>query len=164
VVRDVAGDTKSSRGDIKTAFWAAMARKYISRGAAEGTPLSDRHQCTLARLVYRYGPDAVSAAVAKVPPKRPRGRPPRGNLPQYENAHLAQCIDELAEEFRQHKSRTPIGDAEHALYEMIFTKEQQREDGHFVRWQKNIKKKRLDGRRTNDLAMAIAADFRRGGK
>jgi hypothetical protein len=113
------------------------------------------------RLVSRYGDEAVAermkVAIAPLPPRRGRGRPPRGNLPVLENMHLADWIDENAEEFRRDGSRTPIKDAEHALYEMIFDDEQKRKPDHFQRWQKNIKKKRLQGRRDLIVSRRIAA-------
>jgi hypothetical protein len=69
--------------------------------------------------------------------------------------HLADLFDEWAEEFRRTGSRTPIKEAEHALYEMIFDDEQKRQPDHFKRWQKTTKKKRLQGRR--DLVVANEA-------
>jgi hypothetical protein len=109
--------------------------------------LSERDQRALARLVRKYGQDAVMQAVEKALPKRGRGRPSRGNLPFFEDAHLADWFNDCVEEHRQRGSRSPIKDAEHDLYEIMMPEEQRREPGRFVKWQKNIKKKRLQGRR-----------------
>jgi hypothetical protein len=100
----------------------------------------------LARLVRKYGRSRIIAVAKNVSPSK-LGRPTRGLLPYFEQIHLAQTIDEWAEEHRSRGSRKPITDAENELYEMSVEEELKKQPGHYVKWQKNIKKKRLEGRR-----------------
>jgi hypothetical protein len=98
------------------------------------------------RLIAEHGRAAIDAELEQIRLRR-RGRPSRGNLPLYEAMHLASCIDEWAEENRAAGSKKPILEAELEAYEMDTSPEQRRDPAHFARWQKNIKKKRLKGRR-----------------
>jgi hypothetical protein len=116
---------------------------------------SDRDNKKLASLIRKYGRKRVADALTMIVP-RSRGRPPRGLLPYFERMHLADWIDTVAEECRQSDSKTPIKDAVHQLYDLIFDAEQQRIPGHFARWQKAIKTKRLLGRRELQAVKAAA--------
>ena len=86
-------------------------------------------------------------AAKHVPLPRKPGRPSRGNLPYFELAHLADWIEDVAEEHRKNGKRNAIRLAEVELYEMTVDDEQRRTPGKFERWLRNIKKKRLIGRR-----------------
>jgi hypothetical protein len=132
--------------------------KY-SKPITSTTPWLPRDRNALVRLVHKFGKKAVIAAADQVSPKRGRGRPSRGDLPVLELIFLAQWFEEEEERQLQRGSKTPIKDAEHALYDLIFDPEQQRETGHFDRWQKQIKKKRLQGRRLLPSANRITAKF-----
>jgi len=106
---------------------------------------SDRK--VLARLVSRYGRKMITALAQEIPPPGRRGRPSRGLLPYYERMHLAHWFEDGIAERREAGSRTPVQDTEHELYNLLFDREQQRQDGHFERWRKSTKKKRLIGQR-----------------
>jgi len=123
----------------------------VLRGAAQCADTKE-----LARLVRKYGRDAVAAAAQGVP-LRGRGRPSRGLLPVYEMMHLADRIEELAEEHRQAGSRKPYTDAEIDYYDLEFSGEKNPPD--FQKWRKTIKKRRQQGRRYYlELTRKIQAD------
>ena len=84
------------------------------------------------------------AAAGSVFPREP-GRPSRGLLPYYERMNLADWIEEQAEEHRKNGSRKPIMAAEIDLYELMFSGEERPPD--LLKFRKNLKKKRLQGRR-----------------
>jgi hypothetical protein len=92
-------------------------------------------------IVEKYGADAVIEAVPIVR-KRRRGRPSRGNLPIYEKMHLAQWIDERAEEYLTAGCKAPIRQARIDAYHLEFGSEQQPNEEHLD----TIKKKHLEGR------------------
>jgi hypothetical protein len=98
----------------------------------------------LARLVRKYGRKVVAAAARTVSLRAP-GRPSRGLLPYYERMHLAEWIEEQAEEHRQAGSRKPYTDAEIDLYDLQFSGEEKPPD--LQKWRRTIKKLRQQGRR-----------------
>jgi hypothetical protein len=98
----------------------------------------------LTRLVRKYGRAVVATAAGTVLLRAP-GRPSRGLLPYYERMHLAEWIEEQAEEHRQAGSRKPYTDAEIDLYDLQFSGEEESPD--FQKWRKTIKKRRQQGRR-----------------
>jgi len=59
--------------------------------------------------------------------------------------HLADWIEEQAEEHRQAGSRKPYTDAEIDLYDLEFSGEKNPPD--FQKWRKTIKKRRQQGRK-----------------
>jgi hypothetical protein len=73
----------------------------------------------LARLNRKYGVAGIHDVVDKVGLSQRRGAPSKGELPRYEAMHWADWIDDVAEEYRQKGSRSPIRDAENEFYEMI---------------------------------------------
>jgi hypothetical protein len=109
----------------------------------------------LARLVRKYGQEAVAAAVQKTPLRGP-GRPSRGLLPYYERMHLADWIEEAAEEHRLEGHRAPYKRAVNDLYELLYGGTQDRDPEKFA---KTTKKKYQQGRR--DLQLLKEADKRR---
>jgi hypothetical protein len=99
----------------------------------------------LARLVRKYGREFVANAAKTISVRGP-GRPEDFEAPEHKS-NVAWCIDTWAEEYRLAGSRTPIKDAEQALYDVMFCGDEvQRQEGHYDRWQKLFKKKRLKGR------------------
>jgi hypothetical protein len=118
---------------------------------------------SLTRLVSKYGRQFLSATIRHVDPhtnspreesisapvkreKRSVGRPYMGQ-PWRDRVWLASVLNDWAEENRQDGSRKPMFDAEYTLYEFSFDEKQRRQPGHFERWRKQIKKKRLRGKR-----------------
>ena len=128
-----AGKLKGPKYDLKQAQPAELRSSLSASDAKE-----------LARLVGKYGPEVVAAEAHKVP-LRGRGRPSRGDLPYYENMHLADWIEEQAEKHRQAGSPKPYTDAEIDLYDLRFSGEKKPPD--FQKWRKTIKKRRQQGRR-----------------
>jgi hypothetical protein len=107
----------------------------------------------LARLVRKYGRDVVADAARKVTLRGP-GRPSRSDLPYYERMHLADWIEEYAEEYRQAGHRAPLKQAKLDVYEMLYAgKEGQRDLEKFL---KTIKKKHQQGRRELQEVKAAA--------
>jgi hypothetical protein len=137
---------KISASEIKKLRRAGKLRgpKYDLKQTQPAPSLSASDKKELARLVRKYGRRAVVEAAQKVALRGP-GRPSRGFLPHYENMHLADWIEEQAEEHRQAGSRKPYTDAEIDLYDLQFSGEKKPPD--FQKWQKTIKKRRLQGRR-----------------
>ena len=105
--------------------------------------LSAADNKALGRLVRRYGREAVIAAAETISPRGP-GRPPRGHLPYHERMHLAQWIEEQAEEHRQKKSCKPYTEAEIDLYNLLYDGEEQPPD--LEKFRKTLKRKRIQGR------------------
>jgi hypothetical protein len=114
--------------------------KYLQRPQPE---LSPSDQKALARLVRKYGRKAVVAATQTVFARGP-GRPSKGLLPYHERMHLADWIEEQAEEHRQRGSRKPYTDAEIDLYDLLYSGEEERRD--LQKFRKTIKKVRQQGR------------------
>jgi hypothetical protein len=110
----------------------------------------------LARLVRKYGPEFIAAAAQDIPDKilaRSRGRPLMGDdepfSPYLRKMHLADCIEEWAEEHRDAGSRKPYDDAYFDLYKIryghdLIAAAKQRP---FAKFQKAIKKDHHQGRR-----------------
>jgi hypothetical protein len=132
-----------------------------AKAAADAEPkppeLSPADAKRLRAMVRRYGRDLVAEAARTIPAPGP-GRPPNFGSPLHKS-NVAWWIDSYAEEFRLAGSRTPIKDAEHALYEIAVNDEEQRQPGHFQRWQKLIKKKRLLGRPIVQAEREVAERF-----
>jgi hypothetical protein len=97
----------------------------------------------LARLVRKYGRDVIGGAAKTVSVRGP-GRPSRDNLPFFERMHLADWIEEQAEEYRQAGSRKPYRQAEIDLYELMYDDDAKSRD--FEKFQKTKKKARQRGR------------------
>jgi hypothetical protein len=115
---------------------------------AESSPeLSASDTRKLERLVRKYGRDAVATAVGEIEVQEPRGpgRPSRGLLPYYEKMHLADWIEDRAEEHRRAGSVKPYTNAEIDLYEMLYSGGEERRD--LNKFRKTRKKARLQGRR-----------------
>jgi hypothetical protein len=108
--------------------------------------LSEPDRKELARLVGKYGRDIICARANDVPLRGP-GRPLEGTGPLRRTVDLAICFEDLVDQHRQAGSRKPIADAERELFEFECSKEEQRQPGRFERWQKNIRKKRSQGKR-----------------
>jgi hypothetical protein len=122
--------------------------------------LSAKDQKLVARLIRKYGREAVLAAVKAIPESR-RGRPSRGNLPIYEAVHLAQWFEEEVEEHRERGSKHPIRDAEIALYEMETGQTPDLTSKGFEAWRHNKKKRRSRGsRHLKDIKQAAEARSR----
>ncbi len=96
-------------------------------------------QLLLAKLVAKYGLDAVERAL----PKRKRGRPSRGALPIYEKMHLAEWIDDCAEEYREAGYKAPLRQARIDAYHMETGSEQEPSEVQIA----TIKDKHLEGRK-----------------
>jgi hypothetical protein len=124
-------------GATKGAYAAVEAvpeRRELSCGDAK----------KLATLVRKYGRNVVAEAAGTIHSRGPGRRADRRSpLNKY---HVAWLIDTWAKQARQAGSGTPIKDAVHLFYEVFVSEEEQRQAGHFQRWQKSIKKKRLQGR------------------
>jgi len=105
--------------------------------------LSDAHAKKLATLVRKYGPEAIAKAAKAVVTRKP-GRPSRGDFPYYERMHLADWLEERAEEHRAAGSRKPYTDAEIELYELLYGGEEEKRD--LQKFRKTIKKARHRGR------------------
>jgi hypothetical protein len=56
---------------------------------------------------------------------------------------MAEWFEERVQAHRDNESTKPVADAERDWYNQIFSAAQRRQPDHFVRWQKNFKKKRL---------------------
>jgi hypothetical protein len=106
----------------------------------------------LARLVRKYGREPIAAAALEVL-LRGRGRPSRGLLPYYEGMHLADWIEEQAEEHRLAGHRAPYKRAVNDLYELLHGGTQDRDPEKFA---KTIKKKYQQGRRNLQLVKEAA--------
>jgi len=100
----------------------------------------------LATLVRKYGRAAVVDSAKKVDTTDKRGRPLRRN-PYFERVSLAWWIEKYMEEHRARGSRHPYRDTITDLYEMEHDEKERRRPGHFAKFEKNIKKKWLQGRR-----------------
>jgi hypothetical protein len=125
-----------------------VSPKYIFPDRVSGEPkLSSRDTKQLSRLVGKYGRDFIVGAAKSVPLPRKPGRPSEGILPFLKLAGLAYWIQNVAEKHRKSGKRNAIRLAEVELYEKTVDDEQRRTPDHFTRWQRNIKKKRLIGRR-----------------
>jgi hypothetical protein len=109
----------------------------------------------LARLVRKYGRDGIAAATHEVP-LRGRGRPSLGFEPYYKKMHLAEWIEEQAEEHRCAGHRAPYKRAVNDLYELLHGGTQDRDPEKFA---KTTKKKYQQGRR--DLQLLKQADKQR---
>jgi hypothetical protein len=105
-----------------------------------GPELSAGDRKVLARLIRKYGGEAVVAAATVLPPGRAPGRPSRGLLPYYERMHLTEWIEEQAEEYRQKGNTAPYKDAERDMYQMRYGSNEPRKG-------RTIKKLRQQGRR-----------------
>jgi hypothetical protein len=141
---------RKSRKRVTDQDGTLRPRKYselASGGEQRDNAFSASEGRLLARLIGKYGREAVLAAVNASSPPRPRGRPTRGNLPIYENMYLADWFEEAAEEYRQRGSKHPIRDAEIALHEMSFGLAPDLASNSFEGWRLNVKKKRLAGSR-----------------
>jgi hypothetical protein len=79
-------------------------------------------------------------------PKRGVGRPYNAE-PLWDRIWLAEMLHEAAVRKRAEGSRKPMADAVRDLYEIAVDEKQQQQPGHFLRWEKSIKKRRLRGRR-----------------
>jgi hypothetical protein len=112
-------------------------------GKDKPASLSPRDLQALARLVERYGADAVIAAVP-VARKRSRGRPSRGRLPRYEAIHFTQWIEDRIEEHREAGETAPVKLAYLDAFEMKYGV-QAPED--FETFYKRMKRYVTDGRR-----------------
>jgi hypothetical protein len=117
--------------------------------------LSEEDQKILARLVRKYGSDLVGKAVMTVATRGP-GRPRRGALPYYERMHLADWIEETAEEYKRDGSRKQYTDAYYELFVMTHKPEEVREPGRFTKFRQTTKKKHHQGRRELILVKAAA--------
>jgi hypothetical protein len=106
--------------------------------------LSESDTRALARLVRKYGPEAVIAEATMVSPRRP-GRPSRGSLPYEERMNPADWFEDRVSDYRENGSRKPIMEAEIELYELMYSGEENPPD--FMKFRKTLKKKRLQGRR-----------------
>jgi hypothetical protein len=101
----------------------------------------------LRRLIAKYGSADVRDAALKIGDellstrRRGRGRPSK----VLDDMHLAAWIYERGEEYRRAGSKKPIEEAELELYNMEFDKSEQKQAGHYVRWQKLTKDQRLRG-------------------
>lgn len=103
---------------------------------------------TLARLKRKYGAGVLAWAEQHVLPSV-GGRPP--SYERYlELANVANWFEERVAENRTDRSKSPVLDAELLLFELVATEEEQRESGAFFRFQKNWKKKRLEGKKYLD--------------
>jgi hypothetical protein len=109
----------------------------------------------LARLVRKYGTETVVGAAHKVPVRGP-GRPSLGLVPYYTRMHLADWIEEQAEEHRLAGHRAPYKRAVNDLYELQHGGTQDRDPEKFA---KTTKKKYQRGRR--DLRLVKEAAKRR---
>jgi hypothetical protein len=112
--------------------------------------LSSEDRKRLRTLLRKYGRDQIIQVAKKIDVSQGRGRPPRGDLPEYERIHFAQWIEEEAEERRQAGSKSPIKDALYGAFEMDvgeLGKEERRNPGRFNRWLKTHKKKWQQGKR-----------------
>lgn len=120
--------------------------KYADVSPRQEPLISERHRRLLARLVGMYGPDVIASEANKI--EAPRvGRRPRGNLPIFEDMALARWFEDVVGEYQEAGSRKPVFEAELDLYHISFDEVEQRKSGHFERWRKTTKKKRLRGRR-----------------
>ena len=128
-----------------------LRRAGIKQTQSLSQSLSASDTKLLARLVAKYGSKVVADAAqvvadaAQKVPLRGRGRPSRGSLPDYERMHIADWIEERAEEHRQAGSRKPYTDAEIDLYDLLYSGEEHRRD--LQKFRKTIKKTRQQGRR-----------------
>jgi hypothetical protein len=118
-----------------------------------GSSLSASDTKELARLVRKYGRQAVAAAAQEVP-LRGKGRPSRGLLPYYEGMHVADWIEEQAEEHRLAGHRAPYKRAVNDLYELQYGGGRQDRDPE--KFAKTIKKKYQQGRRDLQLVKEAA--------
>ena len=131
------------------------ARKE-TQPAELGQELSASDRSALARLVRKYGRDAVVAAAQKVPLRGP-GRPSRGLLPYYERLHLTDWIETVADEHRRAGSKQPYKDAELDMYELQYAGQEELRDVH--KFRKTVKKARQQGRRDwQELARKVQED------
>jgi hypothetical protein len=130
---------------LPRAFRTHNRRKYDDSEMSSDLPkLSESDQKKLARLVRKYGCEAVAAAAKKAPPAKPArgpGRPSR----IFERMWLAGLIDEWAEENRQAGSRQPYKQAEIEYYDCCYSRDEQKRLD-FQKFQKKLKKDRLQGR------------------
>jgi hypothetical protein len=118
--------------------------------------LSSSDARELARLVGKYGREAVVAVARAVVPRGP-GRPSRGLLPYYERMALTDWIETVADEYRRAGSVQPYKDAELDLYELEYGGQEELRD--VQKFRRTIKKARQQGRRDyQELARKIQAD------
>ena len=67
---------------------------------ADDIDLDPADKKALAKLISKYGPDAIQSAIDTVGPARHVGRPPKWEMLRYfERANLAEFVDDLAAEF-----------------------------------------------------------------
>jgi hypothetical protein len=106
----------------------------------------------LVQLARKYGPAFIALAVQDIPDEvlaRGRGRPIATiEQPYLRKMHLADCIEEWAEEHRAAGSRKPYDDAYFDLYKIryghdLIAAEKQRP---FAKFQKATKKDHYEGR------------------
>jgi hypothetical protein len=140
-----AGKLRGPKYDLKQTQPAELRSSLLASDAKE-----------LARLVRKYGREPIAAAAHEVP-LRGRGRPTRGLLPDYERMHLADWIEEQAEEHRLAGHRAPYKRAVNDLYDLLYGGGRQDRDPE--KFAKTIKKKYLQGRR--DLQLVKEAATRR---
>jgi hypothetical protein len=142
---------KKPRRDRKllTQHLSAVFRRVASDPQPSNSrSLSDQDGKLFARLLRKYGWDTLAAN--KNMPLRSPGRPKRGHLPLHEAMHFAQCFEGVIAERREAGSKKPVRDAEIEMYNVIFSDEERRQPGHFERWRRTVKNKRLWGQRELD--------------
>lgn len=99
----------------------------VQPAADEKPEWSARDLKNLKRLVRKHGVAAVSDKAKRVTPRGP-GRPPRGDLPDYEAMHEAEWIEEQTTGYKLQKLGAPLKRAFNDAYEMTYGEDPDRPD------------------------------------
>jgi len=113
-----------------------------------GVELSPRDTKALARLVDRYGPNAIAEAARWLKPtsKRSKGRPYKGRA-LFERMHMASCIEDWAEEYKLNGKPNPFRLAMIDWHEFVYSDPEIEKRDFDVKYEKALKKKFYKGRR-----------------